>query len=212
MLTIKSPVFEKTYQEYLSRISVVDFKTIAEKLGGRVDANRIVIPFFGKSYQISSQGIMDPYGNRPIHAINVVLSKYILLCPRENPGGSDWVSYRDFKDAAPFAGAFANQTEKAIAGNFSGNLDKLVKACEQMGSRPSNMDLSYDLARVFEALPRIPVLFLFNDVDDEFPAQCSILFKKCAEKYLDMECLAIVGWLLSDYLKQAGGCSNPTLM
>jgi hypothetical protein len=212
MLTIKSPVFEKTYQDYLSRISVVDFKAIAEKLGGRVDANGIVIPFLGKSYRISSHGIMDPYGNRPIHAITVVLSKYILLCPQENPGGSDWVSYRDFKDAAPFAGAFANQAEKTIAENFSGRLDKLVRACEKVGSRPTNMDLSYDLARVFDALPRIPVLFLFNDADDEFPAQCSILFKQCAEKYLDMECLAIVGWLLSDYLKQDGGGLDPTLM
>jgi hypothetical protein len=155
---------------------------------------------------------VDPRGDRPIHAISVVLSKYILLCPRENPEEGDWVSYRDFKDAAPFAGAFANQTEKAIAENFSGKLDKLEKACVKLGSRPTDMDLSYDLARVFDALPRIPVLFLFNDADDDFSAQCSILFKKCAEKYLDMECLAIVGWLLSDYLKQADGGLNPTLM
>ncbi len=53
----------------------------------------------------------------------------------------------------------------------------------------------------FDALPKIPVLLLFNDGDDEFPAQCSVLFERRAENYLDMECLAMAGMLLSEYLK-----------
>jgi hypothetical protein len=55
----------------------------------------------------------------------------------------------------------------------------------------------------FNALPEIPVLMLFNDADEEFPAQCAVLFERCAEKYLDIECLAMVGMLLFEYLKQA---------
>jgi len=42
---------------------------------------------------------------------------------------------------------------------------------------------------------------LFNDTDDEFAAQCAVLFERRAEKYLDMECLAMVGMLLFEYLK-----------
>ena len=48
------------------------------------------------------------------------------------------------------------------------------------------------------ALPRIPLLLLFNDADDEFAAQCAILFERRADRYLDMECLAIIGSLLAD--------------
>lgn len=44
---------------------------------------------------------------------------------------------------------------------------------------------------------------LFNDGDDEFSARCLVLFERRAEKYLDMERLAIVGWLLADYLHKA---------
>jgi hypothetical protein len=54
----------------------------------------------------------------------------------------------------------------------------------------------------FNALPRVPVLLLFNDADDEFPAHCSLLFEGRAEKYLDAECLAILGMLLSVYLRK----------
>jgi hypothetical protein len=45
------------------------------------------------------------------------------------------------------------------------------------------------------------MLLLFNDKDDEFPAQCSVLFEKRAEKFLDMECLAMVGMHFFEYLK-----------
>ena len=31
------------------------------------------------------------------------------------------------------------------------------------------MELPYDLAIQFKALPKIPLLLLFNDADDEFP-------------------------------------------
>jgi hypothetical protein len=55
------------------------------------------------------------------------------------------------------------------------------------------MDISYDVSMQLTALPKIPVLLLFNDVDDEFPARCSVLFQKSIENYLDMETVALIG-------------------
>jgi hypothetical protein len=54
----------------------------------------------------------------------------------------------------------------------------------------------------FDALSNVSLLLLFNDKDDEFPAQCAVLFEKRVEKLLDMECLAMVGMLFSDYLRK----------
>ena len=114
----KSAAFEKTYKEYLSQIASIDFKSNAEKLGGQIDGDDVIIPFFGKPHRISPAGITDMLGKRPTLAISVVISKYLLLCPGTTPKENDWVSYRDFKDAAPFAGAFANNAEKGVAINF----------------------------------------------------------------------------------------------
>jgi hypothetical protein len=55
----------------------------------------------------------------------------------------------------------------------------------------------------FTALPQIPVSMLFKDADEEFVARCAVLFERRAENYLDMECLAMVGMLLFEYLKPA---------
>jgi hypothetical protein len=51
------------------------------------------------------------------------------------------------------------------------------------------------------ALPRISLLLLFNDGEEEFPAKCSVLFQRHAEYYLDPESLAMTSACLARELK-----------
>ncbi len=48
--------------------------------------------------------------------------------------------------------------------------------------------------------------------DEEFPAQCLLLFERRAAQYLDMECLAILAWLLTDLLHLSIGVQRKTVM
>lgn len=64
-------------------------------------------------------------------------------------------------------------------------------------------DPSWDISVAFDMLPRIPVRLRFNDKDDEFPAQSSILFRQSAESYIDMESLAIGATYLTGMLTKA---------
>lgn len=208
----QAAIFEKIYHDYLDDISAIDLRDRADILGIRIEKDTAVIPFFNTNYQVSPAGVTDPEGRRPLHATSVVLCKYLLLCPETTPQGSDWVAYRDFMDATPFVGGFSTNTEQAIAKNFTNAADALVEACTALGGTAAVEDVSYDVSMRVDALPRVPLLMLYNDADEEFPAQCSVLFERRAEKYLDMECLAIVGWLLSDFLMQARGVKVSTIM
>jgi hypothetical protein len=194
--------FEKTYEDYLAQISTIDLRSRAKTLAARIVGKEMLIPFFGMEYKVSAQGILDSSGKQPTHSIVVILCKYVLLCPEVLPAGEAWVSYKDFKDAAPFVGGFVNHVEKAIAKSFAGRLEMLRSASERLGGRRPDEEYPYQVSMRFEALPRVPLLMLFNDEDDEFPARCLVLFERRAERYLDMECLAIAGWLLADYLNK----------
>jgi len=194
-------IYDKTRQQYLNEIFGGDYLSKLLKLGGQANGDEITIPLFNKPYRIAPGGIIDPSGKKPGHSVSVVLCKYLLLCPSDSPAENDWVSYRDFKDAAPFAGAFANNVEKAIAANFSGRLADLEESCLKLGGCPPAIELSYHLIMKFDALPMVPVLLLFNDEDSEFSAQCSVLFERRANRYLDVESLAILGWLLAAYVQ-----------
>jgi hypothetical protein len=199
----KSTVFEETYTNYLARIAELNFARIAGRLGAELSGEELIIPFFGNSYRVSKQGLSDPSGKRPGFSVCVVLFKYLLLCPDHDPIEDDWVTFKDFKDAAPFAGAFVNYTEAPLADHFAGNLARLESAARAFGGHPPIADFPYDLSLQFTALPKVPLLMLFNDADEEFAARCAVLFERRAEKYLDMECLAMVGTHLFESLKRA---------
>lgn len=200
----QAAVFKKTYEDYLAQIAKIDLKTLPARLNVKVDGDEVIIPFFGILHKVSPTGIVDPSGDRPNHAICVVLSKYLLMCPDSEPDGDEWAAYQDFNNAAPFADAYHKNVEQAIAIGFGGKMDELKQACKILnGGAPKGINLPYDLAMWFVPLPRVPLFLLFNDGDNEFSAQCKVLFEKRAEKFLDMECLAILGMCLADYLKTA---------
>lgn len=199
----KSQVFNQTYADYLTQIAELEFNFIAPTLGAKVDDEAIIIPFFGKPYRLSTRGITDPSGKQPHLSIAVILCKYLLMCPLIEPLGGNWMAFKDFKDAAPLVHAFSNTVTRPIAETFSSRISDLEKSGKKMGGYAPSDEFPYDLSMQFDALPKVPLLLLFNDRDDEFPAQCGVLFEKRTAKFIDMECLAMVGMLFCEYLKQA---------
>lgn len=199
-----NPVFEKTYQDYLKQIAAIDPTSIEQILGVRVEGREITIPLFGIPHKVSEKWIADPSGRQPSLDICVILCRYILLCPGVEPKAQEWVSFRDFKDSGPLTVFFLNDVERAIANCLTGNLDNMKKAGKTLGGYRPGIDVTYDLAMQFDALPKVPLFLLFNDADEEFPAKSSVLFERRAESYLDPECLAMLGRLLFTSLKKAG--------
>ena len=197
-------VFDHTFKGYLDEVRRMDKKPLEAKLGVRTAGDEIRIPLLGTLYRVLPDGVVDPDGETPGFDVCVVLLKYLLLCPAAVPVGRDCVSYKDFKDSGPLTTYFANDVEGAIASAFSGRAAALAAAGEALGGRPPAMDVRYDLAMQFDALPRVPLCLLFNDADDEFPAACTLLYERRAEDYLDPECLAMLGRHLFVRLKKAG--------
>lgn len=198
----KSPIFEKTYKDYLTRIAELNLKQLEDKLGIQVSGNNAIIPFFGKPYTVSCAGISGPENKNPHLAVSVILCKYLLMCPQSEPLENEWVSFKDFKDAAPLIHSFATTVTNPICKMFSGRSSALEMAAKKIGGYPPTEVFSYDVSIKFDALPKVPLLLLFNDKDDEFPAQCTVLFDRRTEQHLDMECVAMVGMLLFSYLSE----------
>ncbi|GBC59479.1 hypothetical protein DENIS_0418 [Desulfonema ishimotonii] len=199
-----SEIFEKYYNDYCNRIAEIDFALIKDKIGVEHDGDQMVIRFFSSDYIISGKGISDASGRRPDYMICVILAKYILLCPDQFHRYTEWVSFKDFKRTSHFTNVnyFSSDTEQVILKHFSGKLDDLADASEKMGGFRPEVDMAYDLSMQFDVLPRISLLLLFNDSDEEFPAQCTVLFQKHAEYYLDPESLAMTSAILAKRLQE----------
>lgn len=196
-------VFERTYKNYLEQLKGISFESIAPKLGAKTEGNALKIKLFQSDYLVSAERIAGPWGEKPAYDICVILSKYLLMCPEKLPENSGWVSFRDFKDSGPLVTYFQNDIERSIASQFAGNIDDLKKASNRLGGYPPDIDATYDYSIQFDALPMIPVIVLCNDTDEEFPATCSVLFESRADRYLDAECIAMLGRQLFGCLRKA---------
>lgn len=201
-MPLHSDVFESTYEGYLAEIERIDFRRLERILGLESTGAHIKIRLLGATYRVSGQGIVDADGDRPSLGVCVVLCKYLLLCPAEILPARNWASYRDFKNTAPLAVYFKNEIERAIARHFTGHLQGLRRSSKALGGYQPGVAFPYDAAFQFDALSRISLLLLFNDKDEEFPSSCTLLYTESAERYLDGECLAILGRLLFEKLRE----------
>ncbi len=198
-----SEIFEEHYRDYIRQISDIDLNDLTDVLAIDGTGDQVTIPFFDRKYTVSEEGIFNGTGERPHYMVCVILAKYILLAPTQTQDDPTWVSFRDFKETSHFLNVnyFSSDTEQAIVKTFSGKKEQLYQAALNLGGHLQNGQFRYDVSMVFKALPRISLLMLYNDQDDEFPAQCSVLFQKHSEFYLDPESLAMTGTYLSKRLQ-----------
>lgn len=195
----KAEIFEKNYAEYCKRLNQTNLVNKNEILGVSFYNRQLCIPFFDITYLVSQDGIIDEEGNRPDYVSFVILSQYVLLCPEVTHQSQEYVAFRDFKKASHFTNVMYlhSDTELPIINQFAGQKDKLLENSLLLGGRQSAEHSSYDVACSFQALPKISLLLLFNDRDEDFPAECSVLFQKHAEHYLDPESLAMTSAMLA---------------
>lgn len=197
-MTKKSEVFEDNYQHYCQQIAGLDFPGLVEPLGISLTGERFTIPFYGHNYQVTGNDILDESGARADYMACVVLAKYLLLAPAIPRLDPEWASFQDLRTNSQFTNTtfLVSETERPLLECFSGRVKDLEAACLRLGGVGVDIGSNHDLSMEFTALPRISLLLLFNDSDEEFPATCSILCQRQAEFYLDPESLIITAvWL-----------------
>ncbi|MBT6341607.1 MAG: DUF3786 domain-containing protein [Desulfobacula sp.] len=201
----RSKIFEDHYQDYCRQIAAVDLAFIKDRLEIQVKNNIAQITFFNQIYQVSGHGIFDVNNEKADYVSCVILSKYILLCPDQLYLDADWCTFRDFKKESHFTNTnyLTSDTTQRIINHFSGRLADLKTACGKINGADQQMGLAYDLSVSFTVLPRLSLLLLVNDADDDFPVDCKVLFQKQGEYYLDPESLAMTSGLLAKKLIQA---------
>lgn len=196
-------VYDRTYRLYLEQLNTMTFDGKEAILGIAVENDTVVVPYFGRRIRLTSDGLKDASGRRPDFSDCVVICRYLIMCPRFEPKPHQWVAYRDFPDAGPLTVFWADAVEGTLARTFTENVDGLRRASDALGGLPTDLGVACDLCRCFRPLPKLPLLLVFNDADEDFPASASLLFEKRAATYLDAESQAILGHALTNRLMAA---------
>lgn len=162
----------------------------AASLDGTADGGRVAVPVFQQECEVRSDDIY--LDGRPLDTVGSIFVLRYLMQSGDAGLHHVWLPYRDLKDGGPFSAYIKTHIEDRIAAGFSGRREVLRQRLAAIGGALYEDGVAGDLVMLLHPLPRVPVLCVFNDADDEFPAAFQFFFDGSAPEFLDLESLAAV--------------------
>ncbi len=186
---------EERLAELFKEISPVDFSSIAEGLGAKVQNGLLKIKYMGKEVFVSHSGFKDAPG---------IWDKLLILMYIKNAGSSPlsgkWTAFRDLKNGLLRAAGFKTACESPLAKMFGKNKEGIIKKLNKMGAEEVKV-FSTEYSFIVYPLPRIPFLILLQPGEEGFEPDCKVLLDPTATEFLDVEALLYLGMALPMAMK-----------
>jgi hypothetical protein len=182
---------EQALQALLGTMKKVDLGTQAERCGGQLDGEGpgVRLPFLDGTYLVTREGVISEGGPEPTVWVKVFLLIYLTRANGRAPTG-DWVSYRELPNTVSKSKSFEDCATR-VSRAFEGRLDRLEEVVNSLGGMPDQFG-SADRCYRFQILPRVPMLLLFWDRQEEFAARASLLLDRQVLDYLDQEAIVFM--------------------
>lgn len=177
-----------------------DPKGMAERAGGEYEQvncgnSLISVKLVGQEYAIAhpSGGIEFP-DHHQVDLVAHILLLHYLLNASIKPLNNEPVSYKDIPGGDKYFSVFKNRVEAPVLNAYGENPEGFERACEGLGGLDLPMG---DMACQFQALPKVPITYIFWKGDEEFPVSIQILFDSSVKDYLPLEDIVFLSEMLS---------------
>ncbi len=197
--TVKAEAVEQAAEFLFEKLAEGDLEQMAARASTPFDAStgRAQVPLLGSSYTVQL-GAVKPASSsddeeEPNIWVKVLTLLYLTTATGDEPQG-EWIAYRQLPNTVAKTKTYDKEVDR-IAAAFKGRLGDLETAASSLGGVTVD-DESADLAIRFDALPRVPMLLLFWDGDEDFDARSSLLLDSGVLSYLDQESLVFLAQTL----------------
>jgi hypothetical protein len=132
--------------------------------------------------------------------IQSMVLTYMVTADGTTPSGR-WIGFRELPNGMFYTRAFQGYSGDRLIRELIGGIDAFRLAAAHLNGTP--LDLG-DAGYTFAVLPRVHIGLAYWEGDQDFPAQCRVLFEDTAAHYMPTDGLAILGSLVvGKFLKAA---------
>ncbi|MBN2550083.1 MAG: DUF3786 domain-containing protein [Anaerolineales bacterium] len=129
-------------------------------------------------------------GEEPLPSFLQAMLLYYFNTADGTPPSEQWISFADLPDGRFYNQAFQSYTGAELVRRFKDNPAAFEQAALRLGGiRGALGDASF----VFQALPRVALLVVIWQGDEDFPCSFQVLFDNTASHYLPTDGYAILG-------------------
>lgn len=132
--------------------------------------------------------------NRPLNPGQQALILYYFFTANGAQPSGDWISFSTLQDGRFYAQAFQGYTGKELAKEFQNDIARFERAAMLLYARPYPLG---DAAFQFALLPKVHLLVVFWQGDEDFPPNYQILFDTSVNNFLPTDACAIAGSMLT---------------
>ncbi len=164
---------------------------LPERIGGRLAGDGpdhlLVLPYFSGFLHIDADGVRNADGTPLTRWEQVFIYNHMAQGGRAAPSGR-WKAFQEIPNTVSKIKSMRSHVEAPLAERFAGRLEALADAASALGGEDMACENpSADAAWRFQPLPRVPVMLLFWDREEEFDAKAGLLFDETVTEHLDIE-------------------------
>lgn len=171
----------------------VDFREASNAIGGVYesdgDRETIKIKMIQTVYALRKEGLFKDNKYCADCWTKIIIYDYVRR-KGTSPLTGEWITLGHFPDTASHVKAFQSNAEKKIAETFGNDLHGLKQHCKRLGGVEVEAKTKSDYFCSVALLPHVPLYLSFWTADEEFGAECKLLFDSNAEDHIDIENLA----------------------
>lgn len=185
--------YEQVSRELEKEAVKVAFKETAEAIGGiyeALDGREVIrLRMISKGYELRKEGLFEDNAYCGDSWTRIIISDYVRR-QGSRPLTGEWIPLGLFPHTASLTKTFQASAEKKIADGFKRDLGGLKKRCAALGGRETEGKVKADYICRLDLLPHVPLYLSFWVADEEFDADCRILFDSSAHEHINIEYLA----------------------
>jgi len=178
-------------EAYLNRlkgeVKIIDLITAAQRTGGRMIGDRLVIKVLGKDFGVDTEGNLytdihiNPY-------VAIPFLNYILYGQGVDPSGN-WISYRELKEGWESYAIFQKRCERMIKRLADEHRDLIDDIVRVFNGQEVEKQFKADISVVLHPLPKVPLMICYWKPGDGLDSNINVFFDKSANHNLDTDSL-----------------------
>lgn len=184
--------FEEATRRAREELARLDPTWMASRTGAAYSfpRRRLELAFLGKEAEVSFPEGEVRLAGEPAGALEQLIVLHYLVTAKGGLPAREWVAYRDLPGARYHEDAFRADVELPLSRALQEDEGSIRRWAEERGLER----LDYGgFSFIWDVLPRLPLLFVLNPADEEFPAEARVFFDATAPSFLpteDLEALA----------------------
>ncbi|MHA2024368.1 MAG: DUF3786 domain-containing protein [Candidatus Thorarchaeota archaeon] len=151
------------------------------------------VEILGLKLDLDTGVTQDTITGKEYHTSRIVPHLYYHSKSKDEGVAGEWVKFNSLSGSWACRYAFDEEDIGKLTATYTEHKEKLFAALERLGAKRADFgDAGFELS----FLPKVKVLLVFEDADEEFPASVRLLYDKNSIYYMPHEQLGDISWFL----------------